>query len=494
MTGVGELRHMQVVSAAPEPVRVSVLGGRTQLDVALPADVPVAAVLPELARLIGSRDADPDKDLNDRDERRTFWVLGRVDGGDVLAPDQTLRDAGITNGEVLRLSSRRALSPPPLYDDVVDAAARLNRAAYAAWNATAAGVMAFVGLCLCAAAWIFVLLADAQSPHRWAVMAGAAFTIVTMFGGVVVVHRVMGLGRNRELPAIATAVGLPMLALSGALGWVLAAPHGAYGLAIACAMLLVLTVTYYRVIGAGHWVSTTAAVVFAFGGLVFLGRAAGGGVEVLGTVAATAAALGCLAVPAMTTRLGRVPAPTVESEAEQRDHSLADPFTPTSADPSADAAMPSAEQVWARVRAAALTRAGMLTGLAAVVATGATVLMSTRPAWPAWAFALLCAAVLALRSRWVASTAERAALAVPATVLVVIACTQAQFGATPLRLAGVGVLAAVAVAAAAAGLLATGGRHRRWVPTAAGYLDYVTVAALLPVALWPLGVFDRLGF
>ncbi|MEX3648959.1 EsaB/YukD family protein [Mycolicibacterium porcinum] len=56
MTGVEELRPVHVVSAAPEAIRVSVVGGRTQLDVALPADVPVAAFLPELARLIKSRD------------------------------------------------------------------------------------------------------------------------------------------------------------------------------------------------------------------------------------------------------------------------------------------------------------------------------------------------------------------------------------------------------------------------------------------------------
>ena len=142
MTGVDELRNVAVVSAAPETIRVSVLGGRTQLDVALPADVPVAAFLPELARLIRSRDADRDEDVPNRDERRTFWVLSRVDGDSVLAPHQTLRDAGINNGELLRISPQRALTPPALYDDVVDAAARLNRAAYAAWDATAAGVMA----------------------------------------------------------------------------------------------------------------------------------------------------------------------------------------------------------------------------------------------------------------------------------------------------------------------------------------------------------------
>ncbi|AMD56028.1 hypothetical protein ATO49_26355 [Mycolicibacterium fortuitum subsp. fortuitum DSM 46621 = ATCC 6841 = JCM 6387] len=94
MTGVEELREVHVVSAAPEVIRVSVVGGRTQLDVALPADIPVAAFLPELARLIKSRDAERAEDLTDRDERRTFWVLSRAGGADALDPDRSLRAAG----------------------------------------------------------------------------------------------------------------------------------------------------------------------------------------------------------------------------------------------------------------------------------------------------------------------------------------------------------------------------------------------------------------
>ena len=108
MTGVSELRTLQVVPAAPEQIRVSVLGGHTQLDIALPADVPVAAFLPELAELIRSRDARRDDDIAARDERRTFWVLSRIAGGGALAPSETLRTAGVSNGDLLRISARRA--------------------------------------------------------------------------------------------------------------------------------------------------------------------------------------------------------------------------------------------------------------------------------------------------------------------------------------------------------------------------------------------------
>lgn len=478
MTGVSELRTLQVVPAAPDQIRVSVLGGHTQLDVALPADVQVAAFLPELAELIGSRDA-RDGDIAARDEKRTFWVLSRIDGGAVLAPSETLRTAGVSNGELLRISARRALSPPMLHDDVVDAAARLNRAAFAAWSPAAAKVMAFAGVWLGAAAWVIFLMADELSAHRTVVVIGAAVTAVALIAGGAVVHRVL------DLSDIATAAGWPALAISTAVAWVLATPHGAGGIAVGCAIMLALTGVYYRLIGTGHSAYIAAAVAFAFGGVALLGHALGAAVDVVATVATAVAALCCVAIPTLTARLARSPAPKA-----QKDSGADNPFASPDAVNFATA-MPSAEQVWARVRAVQLTRAGLLAGLAVVVVVGATVLLRTRTELSTLIFALACAAVLALRSRQARTWAERAALAVPAGALTLSACALSQSGAAPLRLAGVGVLVAIAVLAILAGL---GGRRRgRWVSTAWAYLEYVVVAALVPLAFWPLGIYDRLG-
>jgi type VII secretion integral membrane protein EccD len=409
-------------------------------------------------------------------------VLSRADGDSVLAPHETLREAGINNGELLRISPQRALTPPTLYDDVVDAAARLNRAAYAAWDATAAGVMAFAGVWLCAVVWVYFLLTEALSAHRVVVEVGAGLTAVTLVGGAALVHRTLG------RTDIATAAGAPALAIGAALGWVLAARFGEFGLAAACGVLLVLAAVCYRVIGTGHWAYIAAAVVFSCGGVVLLGSAFGVRVEVLAAVAATTGALGCLAVPTLTMRLGRFPAPTVETGNPRKD----DPFTPVDGADSG-AAMPSAEEVWARVRSAMLTRAGLLAGLSAVVVVGAAVLLNTRIGWPALTFALVCAAVMALCSRRVRSAPERAALAVPATVLLLIACAQAQEGTYAIRLGAVGALVVLVVVAMLAGLVVARGGLPRWVPVAAAYLEYVTAAALIPLALWAVGVVDRLG-
>ena len=271
MTGVRELRDDTVVSAAPEAIRVSVLGGRTQLDVALPADVPVAAFLPELAQLICSRDA-RDEETRDRDERRTFWVLRRVDGDVELAPEQTLRGAGIGNGALLRVSQQRALSPPTLYDDVVDAAARFNRAAYAAWDATAAGVMAMLGLWSCSRRVDLLpcgrgIFGAPRGDHR-----RCGVDSRTIVVGAAMAHRALGRTDIAECGGSACD-----RVNRGPRIYVDRTRYGEYGIAMACVVLLVLAAVYYRVIGTGHWAYIAAAVVFVFGASRALAGSALGG-------------------------------------------------------------------------------------------------------------------------------------------------------------------------------------------------------------------------
>lgn len=374
------------------------------------------------------------------------------------------------------------MSAPTLYDDVVDAAARLNRAAFAAWDAASARAMAFAGLWCCTAVWVLFLLAAEVSAHRPMVLAGATLTMVGLGAGAALVRRVS------DRTDIAAATGAPVIALGAAVGWVLAARYGAIGLVVACAVLLVLVAVYHRVIRAGHWAYVTAAVALVFGLPAFAGRALGGRVEVLATVVAATAVLGCLVVPVLTARLGQIPVPPIPSDAARRH----DPFTAAEIEPPTP--MPSAEEVRARVHSAVLTRSGLSTGLAIVVLVGAAALMRVDSDWPAFVFALVCAGVLALHSSRAATWPERAALIAPALALVLIACLQAQSGSRTLQLTAVGVLAAVALAAVAAGISGTGGRRFSRVRAAAGQLEYVAVAAVIPLALWPFGIYERLGW
>ncbi|MDN2501675.1 type VII secretion integral membrane protein EccD, partial [Nocardia nova] len=121
----------------PELCRVSVIGGNTQLDVGLPATVPVAAYITDLVELIDSRNPD----LTEHDEgapvRAQHWTLARI-GRDPIPPHQSLTDAEVFDGELLVLRSVTAKEAPALFDDVIDAVSRLTTESGNAWSPTAA--------------------------------------------------------------------------------------------------------------------------------------------------------------------------------------------------------------------------------------------------------------------------------------------------------------------------------------------------------------------
>lgn len=492
MTGARELNHVQVVPAAPERIRVSVFGGRTQLDIGLPVDVPVSGFVPELARLVSSRDVVSDDEQPGNDERRTFWVLSLFDTGTEIRPDQTLRNAGVVNGQLLRLSTERALPPPVLYDDVVDAAARLNKATHAAWDSRAARWMAFAGTQLTAFALVFCLLRETVAAQHAAVVGLAGAVVVALIGAAAVAHR------SYRFDDVAAVLGWAAIPITAGMAWTLLGRHGGYFAATAGALIVVLNVVYYRVAGTGHWGYLASSVPAGLGGIALLATAVGLRVDAVCVALAVLGVLAGLLIPRLTTRLDRFETPTAEPEPERDEYAFENPFdapasTKTASEDDSGTAMPTAETVWAKVHFATLTRSALLAGLAATVTAAVTVLLRDAPvSWSALTFALACAAVLGLRSRVPESWFERAAVAAPAVALLVITCVLAHDGREPVPVTAVAVLMAVAVVATVAGLADAGaGSHRR--VTLLSYLEYLAVAALLPLGLWVLGGYERLG-
>ncbi len=95
--------------------RVTVSTPRRRVDVALPEQVPLAELLPEVLRHAG-------EGLADDGEQHGGWLLRRADGT-VLAGGQALAAQGVRDGAVLHLVPARTEWPEFEYDDVVEALA-----------------------------------------------------------------------------------------------------------------------------------------------------------------------------------------------------------------------------------------------------------------------------------------------------------------------------------------------------------------------------------
>ncbi|GAB3238710.1 type VII secretion integral membrane protein EccD [Kineosporia babensis] len=106
--------------------RVVVMTPKRRLTVALPEQIPVAALLPALLRQGG-------EDLAVDGLATGGWVLRKVDGT-ALDATRGLAPQGISDGELLCLVPLNQEWPEPEYDDVVDVIADGARRAQRAWT------------------------------------------------------------------------------------------------------------------------------------------------------------------------------------------------------------------------------------------------------------------------------------------------------------------------------------------------------------------------
>lgn len=498
MTGARELVQVRVIPAAPEHVRLSVVAASTQLDVSLPLDAPVASVLPDLVKLVRSRDglagAAPEES-SAKDAKRNFWVLATADGDVPLPPDSTLREAGVSNGSLLRLTAERALTSPTLYDDVVDAAARLNKAAYAGWDSTAARWMAFAGIHLSALALLYFLVGQAFTPHRPALVGVSVVVALGLTGVGALAYRSHGQS------TVGAALGWSAIPVSAGIAWAVLSRFGGYGLAAGCATLVLLMYGLYRAVGTGRWGYLAAGTFFALAGVALVVHRVGVRADLVGAGLAVISTLACLTVPRLTAPMGRLTPPRIRVEPEPEASMFENPFggaavatPPSEADETAQKA-PTAEGVWDRVRTVLVTRSALYAGFGAGAAVGASVVLAAQspPHWSGLVFALTCAAALGLYVRRVADALERASLVLAAVALVAYPCWAAQEGDQPLPLVAFAVLLVVAVAAAVIGMTVPDGPAPKRLITALTYLEYMASAALVPLALWVAGVYSRLA-
>ncbi|MEU4764819.1 type VII secretion integral membrane protein EccD [Actinosynnema sp. NPDC023794] len=440
--------------------RVTVVAPRTRIDVALPADVAVADLLPMLLDM--AKEATPDGGV-----RHGGWALAKLGEGP-LDPSRTLASLGVVDGELLQLRKRNENPPPPLYDDVVDAIAESDPDSFRPWTKdTARRYGHLAGALALITAAIAVLMAGplAGGGNLVPAICAGVVAIASLIAGAVVARSYNAVGTG---VLIAAAGGLPMAYVAGL--YIVPGEIGRPSLLLGSVLVLIFASASIMLIGRGITVFIAAATAGALSGLAFLigifvdhpvqGIAAG-------TAAVSLAALSVL--PRLTIQLAKLPLPTVPGSAE---------------DLKEDTGFPEYSVIERRTANAHEYLTGMIIGCGGVAALFAVIAAGDGSIWGPL-LAIVVTLVLLLRGRAYANGAQAVALLasgmVAGTGVLLGWLVQSSPGDRLLYVFG--TLVVVGAGALVLGVIFPNQKFSPVLRRTVDVLEAILIAAVLPLAL-----------
>jgi type VII secretion integral membrane protein EccD len=365
--------------------RVTVVAPRTRIDVALPADVSIADLLPMLLEMAKET-------TQDGGARHGGWCLARL-GESPLDPSRTLASLGVVDGDLLQLRRRSDNPPPPLYDDVVDAIAEATPTSFRPWTKETAHRIGH------AAAGLTLLLAAVAALLAGPIGGGQSIAAAIAAGVVAILAVTIGATVTHAYDAkttgivIAAAGGLPMAFVSGL--YVVPGSPGSANLLLACVFTVIVAAASIMVVGAGITVFIAAATATGIGALAFLVGTLitqPSAAIAAGTAAVALAALSVL--PRITIMLAKLPLPSVPRDAE---------------DLREDSGFPDFRVIERRTGLAHEYMTGMIIGCGVTAAVAAVLAAGSHGIWGVLECGAV-AAVLLLRGRTYANGAQAVAL------------------------------------------------------------------------------------
>ncbi|MFJ5063097.1 type VII secretion integral membrane protein EccD [Streptomyces nigra] len=460
-------------SAVAELCRLTVRAPSVSVDLAVPADVPVADLLPTLLRYVGEEAEEAGLD-------HAGWALQRL-GDAPLDEETTLARAGLADGEVLYLRPHTEALPEARLDDLVDGIADTAGRKLHTWHPEAARgllVGATVATVMAALLLVFWPGTAGSGSVRAACSAVAGLLLLA---GAGTASRAVGDRLS------ATALGLlvaPCLAMAG---WVLPGGDltGPDAAQVAGARLLAAGAA-----GAGGAVLALAAT--AVGAPALLGTA------VVSVALATSGALigyTDLRVPAAVALVATVfvlaagaVAPFAFKLAGMRM-----PALPSSASQLQEGIEPYAGGDVAERTELAGRWVTALFAVTGVIAAAALVVLAERPNLPEVLTALALSLLLLLHSRGLVHIGQRLTLAVPGIWgLLLLARSWAVDSEGDGRLVVFAVLLGAAAALVIAAWTVPGRRMLPYWGRAAEVAHTGIAVALLPLSLWVAGLFGWL--
>ncbi|MFG1900001.1 type VII secretion integral membrane protein EccD [Micromonospora carbonacea] len=446
--------------------RVTIVAPRTRMDLALPADVPLADLLPTLLRYAG-------EDLADEGARHGGWSLARL-GGQPLDGGRTAAQLGVRDGEVLYFNPRAAAAPEIVFDDVVDAVATATNQRPGSWQVSTSRAFAvlFAAAALSAGALATLFAGPPQLPGAIA----ALLVAVALLVGAAVLSRAAGDSRTGAVLAL---VGLGYAAVGGLL--VLAGDRGLGELAAPHVLLAGTAMVVFGAVAAlavGDRLPLFFAAV-AVGGAVGFGAvvslAFSVGAPAAAAVVATVAFATLPALPMAAYRLARLPVPSIPTGPD---------------DLKTDTETVDGRSVLRRSERADEFLTGLLWTVALLV-LGGEVVLALDGRLPAVLLCLVLALLSLLRARPFLGRAQRVPVLLAGGLgLGLTAAATFAAGGAAVRLGVVlGGLVVAAVVSLIYGLTVAG---KRISPVWGRLLDIVEVLliiSLVPLAVWVCGLY-----
>ncbi|SHM65926.1 type VII secretion integral membrane protein EccD [Actinacidiphila paucisporea] len=384
--------------------RVTVVAPDSRIDVALPDDLPVADLRPDILRLSGQ--------VQTEDEPTGFHLVRR--DGSVLDPALSLSAQRVLDGELIALRAYAESLPPAVHDDVADAIATAVVRDRRRWDDDLMRVVGLTGGAVLLVMMGFVLWWAEPIRHDMhsmpGVVAGVLGTLLVAFAAV----------RARIYRDRAAAVALGLAALPHLLiaGSGIVAPDHGHGpgrlqFMVGCATVLLASAVLVAVLPTGDAPFVASAFLAGAGTLATYGAiATDAPPRAVASVAAVAAVALVGFLPGWSARFARLPigfgSPEPSAEAMERYGDRREPEQAIDY-----------EAVAAQARRGHELLLGLVGGCAATV-VGAAAVMSFSDSAPAQVLALTAGVAALLRARLFRYTSQVASLVVAGILAVAL--------------------------------------------------------------------------
>lgn len=450
--------------------RVTIIAPRTRVDVALPADVPLADLLPTLLRYAG-------EDLPDAGLVHSGWVLQRM-GETPLDPGRSVSSLGVRDGEILHFRPRQAQLPEMAFDDVVDAIATASRDRSDRWRPATTRAFSFAVMVGALSVGVLALA-----------LSGPPWTVPSLFAGILAALTVIAgtsLSRAMADSRAGAALGYMSVPFAFFAGLVALGGHrslldlGAAQLLVACAAALVVAALAAFGIVDGGPNFLGVAVAACFGALASVLSLLFDSLGPAGAAALTVSVLLALTplIPMFSFRLARLPLPAVPTGSEdlRRENEVVP-----------------GPRVLAQTQSADRFMTGLVGALGGV-AGGCEIFLATGPDWSGPTLCAVVGLALVLRARLFFGRTQRLWLLLPGLLGFGLLAFTLSSGnhSQAAKLAGVLLpLLVLAGGVLLGGLRRPDGRPSPYWGRVTDIVEMLVVLSIVPLALAVLGLYGK---